>query len=121
MAQEPVFPKYIFGLHEPGGESLMEEKGKKGWIVFTERVFRDPDDQSSVDYSRWAKAGFGIIVRVNHDYFPGGTIPEPQHYDAFARRVGNFVANSRGAHIWIIGNEMNHVQERPKEQHAVLV
>lgn len=116
MAQKPIFPKYIFGLHEPGGERLMEEKGKKGWILFTERVFRDPNDQSGVDYSRWADRGFGIIVRVNHDYFPGGTIPEPQHYAAFAQRVRNFGRASRGAHIWVIGNEMNHVQERPNGQ-----
>ncbi|MBN1582838.1 MAG: N-acetylmuramoyl-L-alanine amidase [Anaerolineae bacterium] len=116
MAQKPVFPKYIFGLHEPGGEQLMEEKGKKGWILFTERVFHDPNDQHGADYTKWSDRGFGIIVRVNHDYFPGGTIPEPQHYDAFAQRVRNFVKNSRGAYIWIIGNEMNHVQERPREQ-----
>ncbi len=114
MAQKPVFPRYIFGLHEPGGERLMAEKGKKGWILFTERVFHDPNDQHSGDYSRWSNDGFGVIVRVNHDYFPGGTLPEPQHYDAFAQRVHNFVKNSKGAHIWIIGNEMNHEQERPQ-------
>lgn len=116
MADQPVFPKYIFGLHEPGGEWLMEEKGKKGWILFTERVFHDPNDQHGADYSQWENKGFGIISRINHDYFPGGTLPPPQHYDAFAQRVRNFVRNSRGGHIWVIGNEMNHVQERPEGQ-----
>ncbi|MBN1935082.1 MAG: N-acetylmuramoyl-L-alanine amidase [Anaerolineae bacterium] len=116
MTNQPVFPKYIFGLHEPGGEWLMEEKGKKGWILFTERVFHDLNDQHGADYSQWESKGFGIISRINHDYFPGGTIPQPQHYDDFAKRVRNFVRNSRGGHIWVIGNEMNHVQERPNGQ-----
>lgn len=116
MTDQIVFPKYIFGLHEPGGEWLMEEKGKKGWILFTERVFHDPNDQYGADYSRWANRGFGIISRINHDYYPGGTIPLPQHYDDFAKRVRNFVRNSRGAAIWVIGNEMNHEQERPNGQ-----
>jgi len=116
MTNQPIFPKYIFGLHEPGGEWLMEEKGKKGWILFTERVFHDPNDQSGADYSQWANKGFGIISRINHDYFPNGTIPLPQYYDHFAQRVRNFVRNSRGAVIWVIGNEMNHAQERPNGQ-----
>lgn len=116
MADKLTFPKYIFGLHEPGGERLMEEKGKKGWIVFTERVFHDPKDQHGADYSQWENRGLGIIARINHDYYPGGTIPLPQYYDDFARRVANFVKNSRGGHIWVIGNEMNHAQERPADQ-----
>jgi len=116
MAEQPVFPKYIFGLHEPGGERLMEEKGKKGWILFTERIFHDPNDHHSANYSQWTNRGFGIIARINHDYFPGGTIPLSEHYDNFGRRIRNFVAKSKGCHIWIIGNEMNHEQERPKGQ-----
>jgi hypothetical protein len=116
MSEKPGFPKYIFGLHEPGGEWLMTDKGKEGWIVFTERVFRDPEDQGGRDYRRWSDRGFGIITRINHDYAPEGTIPLPQYYDDFARRVGHFVRNSKGCYIWIIGNEMNHGQERPKGQ-----
>jgi hypothetical protein len=116
MAEGPVFPRYIFGLHEPGGEWLMEEKGKKGWIVFTERLFHDPKNQSGRDYRQWADRGLGIIARLNHDYAPEGTIPLPQFYDDFARRVGNFVRSSKGCFVWVIGNEMNHGQERPKGQ-----
>lgn len=116
MSDKPVFPKHIFGLHEPGGEWLMEQKGKKGWIVFTERVFHDPNDQYSMDYTPWSGRGFGIIARINHDYYPGGTLPLPQDYDNFALRVRNFVRGSKGCAIWVIGNEMNHGQERPQGQ-----
>lgn len=109
-------PRYIFGLHEPGGEWLMEEKGKPGWIVFTHGLGHDPNDHNGLDYRRWSERGFGIIARLNHGYGTAGTIPLPQHYDAFALRVRNFVASSPGCHVWIIGNEMNHGQERPEGQ-----
>jgi N-acetyl-anhydromuramyl-L-alanine amidase AmpD len=105
--------EYLFGLHDPGGEYLMAERGKRGWILFTERLGADPADRSGYDYSRWSNQGFGVIVRLNHGYEPDGTIPPYGQYENFARRCANFVAASRGAHIWIIGNEPNHPAERP--------
>jgi hypothetical protein len=35
-----VASSYIYGLHEPGGESHM--RANKGWIVFTEAIGSDP-------------------------------------------------------------------------------
>ena len=116
MPEQLSFPQYIFGLHEPGGEHLMEEKHRKGWIVFTHELGHDPNNQSGTDYRPWSNHGFGIIARLNHGYGTAGTIPLPQYYDAFAQRVRNFVRQSPGCHIWIIGNEMNHSQERPEGQ-----
>ena len=116
MSEANDLPKYIFGLHEPGGEWLMEEKGKVGWIVFTHSVGHDPNDQGGHDYRRWSDRGFGCIARINHGYGAAGTLPLPQFYDAFAMRISNFVAASPGCHIWVIGNEMNHGQERPEGQ-----
>uniref|UniRef100_A0A7C1FH02 N-acetylmuramoyl-L-alanine amidase n=1 Tax=Caldilinea aerophila TaxID=133453 RepID=A0A7C1FH02_9CHLR len=104
---------YIFGIHEPGGEHLMLAARKPGWILFSEVLGHDPNDLSGVDYSTYANQGFGIIVRLNHGYEPEGTIPHSSQYEAFARRVANFVGISRGAHIWVIGNEMNYAVERP--------
>lgn len=110
----PLFDSpYIFGIHEPGGERLMLAARKPGWILFSEVLGHDPNDLSGVDYSTYANQGFGIIVRLNHGYEPEGTIPHSSQYEAFARRVANFVGISRGAHIWVIGNEMNYAVERP--------
>lgn len=103
---------YIHGLHEPGGEHLMADK--PGWIVFTESIGHDPGNLSGADYSRWADAGFGVIVRLNNGYYPDGTIPHAESYPAFAKRCANFVAASKGCEHWIIGNEPNHAQERPQ-------
>ena len=87
--------------------------GKPGWILFSEVLGHDPADLSGVDYSSYSNQGLGIIVRLNHGYEPDGTIPHSSQYEAFARRVANFVGTSRGARIWIIGNEMNYAAERP--------
>lgn len=98
----------------------MASKDRKGWVLITEKILMDAQDVSHRDYTALANDGFGVIVRLNHDYHPGGTIPlqdeSGQNYQNFAVRCGNFVQNSPGCHIWIIGNEMNHPQEWPRDQ-----
>jgi len=101
-------PPYIFGIHDPGGEYLMQEKGRTGWVVVTEAIGHNPGDWSGPDYSSITAGGHGVIARLNNGYGSSGTIPRPEHYGDFAQRCGNFVQNSSGeAHIWIIGNEPN--------------
>ncbi|MCX7670490.1 MAG: N-acetylmuramoyl-L-alanine amidase, partial [Anaerolineae bacterium] len=104
---------YLYGFHDPGGEEIMAEAGIFGWILFTEAIGCDPNDTSGRDYTPWANRGFGILVRLNNGYAPEGTIPPAARYSDFAKRCANFVRSSPGAHIWIIGNEMNHPIERP--------
>ena len=106
--------KYIFGMHDPGGEQHMGEMNRKGWVLFTEATGSDPNATDGGDYTRWSSDGYGVIVRLDNGYNPSGTIPHPTQYEAFARRCGNFVRASRGAHIWIIGNEMNYQVEWPR-------
>jgi N-acetyl-anhydromuramyl-L-alanine amidase AmpD len=104
---------FLFGVHEPGGEELMLAAGKPGWIVFTEAVGHDPEDTSGLDFTTFANDGLGVICRINHGYEPEGTLPHSSLYEAFARRVANFVDTSQGCHVWVIGNEMNYAVERP--------
>lgn len=105
---------YIFGIHEAGGEQIMADKGKKGWIVFTEALGRDRNNTSGKDFRPWADAGYGVIVRLNHGYGNDGTLPYQKHYDDFAQRVANYVNSSPGAHIWVIANECNLSVEWPR-------
>ena len=42
LAQGYAESPYLFGLHDPGGERHMAEKGRKGWILFTESIGRNP-------------------------------------------------------------------------------
>ena len=109
---------YIFGMHEPGGKSRMTDKGRKGWILFTEGLGHDAASTSGRDYRPWADGGFGVLVRLNHGYGTNGTLPYERHYDVFAQRVANFVANAPGAHIWIVGNEPNLAGEWPSYEGA---
>ncbi|MBK8045864.1 MAG: hypothetical protein IPK16_01220 [Anaerolineales bacterium] len=113
MARPLIDSPFIFGIHEPGGEHHMLAAGRPGWILFTETLGHDPEDFSGVDYTAYADQGLGIISRLNHGYEPDGTVPHSSQYELFARRVGNFVATSRGCKTWVIGNEMNYAIERP--------
>lgn len=105
--------KYIFGLHDAGGEQLMLDAGRPGWIVFTEELGADPNNHSGRDYRPWADKGLGVIVRLNHGYGSAGTLPDGEQHEAFAQRCANWVAASPGAARWIIGNEPNHPNEWP--------
>lgn len=110
----PLFDsEFIFGIHEPGGEQWMLDAGRPGWIVFTEELGRDPNNFSGKNFLPWANRNLGILCRLNNGYFPNGTIPNSAFYDDFARRCANYVANSQGCKIWIIGNETNFEIERP--------
>jgi len=113
--------KYIYGVHDPPPDDwlrtyLMNGDEARGWIVFTEELGADPTDLSSRDYSHWADMGFGIIARLNHGYYPNGTIPAPDKWQDFVLRVKNFVKGSKGCKRWIIGNETNMRWEWPQEQ-----
>lgn len=113
MAQTLFDAEMIFGIQESGGERYMLEAGRPGWILFSEAIGADPNDRSGKDYSAFSEQGLTVIVRLNHGYYPHGTLPFSSEYGNFARRCANFVAASRGCHLWIIGNEMNYAVERP--------
>jgi hypothetical protein len=108
-----TYPPYIFGMHDRGAEHLMLQKNKLGWVLVTEAVGTNPQDQSGTSYTDLSSKGFGVISRLNNGYGTAGTIPYSHQYDDFARRCGNFCQASPGCHIWIIGNEMNLAWERP--------
>jgi hypothetical protein len=112
-ATPDIFPPYIYGLHESGGEHIMLEAGRPGWVVELASVGLDGGGASPADYTHLSSRGLGVIVRVHNGYEPNGAIPPPAFYDDFARSCARFVERSAGCHIWIIGNEPNHEAERP--------
>ena len=110
MNSEPTF---LYGLHDAGGEHLFREAGVHGWIVFNEFIGLDGADRSGVDYSSWSDQGYGIIVKLQHAFNPGGTLPRQDQYPEFAARCAHFAAASQGCQVWVIGNEMNYWTSRP--------
>lgn len=108
--------KYIYGLHDRGGENLLIYNGEpRGWVLVTEEIGHNPNDHRGADYQDIDSRGLNVIVRLNNAYGPHGTIPHPDNYAAFAQRAANFVAASRGCHRWIIGNETNMEREQPRQ------
>ncbi|MFN2201827.1 MAG: N-acetylmuramidase domain-containing protein [Caldilineaceae bacterium] len=107
-----LLPDYIYGLHEPGGEHLMKEAGRIGWVLQLAEIGLDGGTDDA-DCSKLAADGFGVVTRLNHGYGSAGTLPTPDKYPEFAQSAARFVARSKGCHIWIVGNEPNHEQERP--------
>jgi hypothetical protein len=81
-----------------------------GWEVRTEELGHNPSHTGGTDYRG---ARHSVIARLNNGYYPNGTIPLPEHYEAFAVRVQSFVKNSAGCSHWVIGNEMNREPEWP--------
>ncbi|MEM7344399.1 MAG: N-acetylmuramoyl-L-alanine amidase [Chloroflexota bacterium] len=108
---------YIYGLHDSGGEHLMMVGGEaKGWVLVTEAIGSEPHERGGGDYRSITGKGIGLIVRLNQSYGQNGTIPREARYPEFAQRVANFVEDSQGANIWLIGNEMNFEREQPRRQ-----
>lgn len=112
---------HIYGVHEDCEKEaalLMCESGVQGHIVFTEGIGDDPNAFSGRDYNadtlgHILKDAHIAIARLNYGYGSSGTVPPPEQYGNFVTRVKNFVAQSQGCNIWIIGNEQNNPREWP--------
>jgi ATP-binding cassette subfamily B protein len=108
---------YIYGLHDKGGEHLMLVDGEaKGWVLVVEAIGGGPPQTGSGDFTDLTEQGFGVLVRLNQSFDLSGTIPLEENYPEFAQQVADFVEISRGAHRWIIGNEMNLEREQPRRE-----
>jgi len=105
---------YLFGMYDRGAEAIMTEAGRKGWILVSEAIGHHPDNMSGASYRGLADEDFGVIVELNNGSGTDGTLPLSQFYGDFASRCGNFVGESSGCHIWVIGNEPNAGTERPE-------
>lgn len=106
------FPATLYGIHDVQGSSFLQQNNCSGWLVHSVKVTADPP----ADYTALVNAGCRVIVRLNYGYGSEGTIPLPAGYDAFAQQCATWVAASKGAKLFIIGNEMNVSAERPMGQ-----
>ena len=108
----------IYGIHdhEPRPTDYLNRiraKAGGGWVTATVEVGSNPADQSGADFRSISSEGHTVICRINNGYGLNGTIPVKSRYDDFARRCANFVRNSQGCNIWVIGNETNLAAEWP--------
>ena len=96
---------HIFGIHpdtitnDAGTRDpirgLYSGSGKQGWIFFTEICGKTAhsiqDHGIRGAYWDWVNNGYGVIVRLNHGYEPGGTLPISSEYDNFAAAAARWV------------------------------
>ncbi len=101
---------WLYGIHDPFDRGLFAPYKKGGWVLFTERVQSQAGNSS---YADWSDDGYGVIGRLNNDYGGTGTIPTTDQYGVFAANCAQWVGNSRGCLIWVIGNEQNNPREWP--------
>lgn len=111
-------PQHLYGIHDadPDPREYLNHIRPivgGGWVTATVAVGADTNDNSGQNFSFLSNEGHTVICRINHAYFPNGTIPLASKYDDFAKRCANFVANSQGCSIWVIGNELNIAGEWP--------
>jgi hypothetical protein len=114
-ASEAPFLYGIFG-HDPDPAEFLGHVSAgagPGWVTATVQVGADTNETWGVDFSFLANQGHTVICRINYGYFPNGTIPLPDQYDAFAARCASFAGHSSGCRIWTIGNELNLAGEWP--------
>ena len=52
------YPSYIFGMHDRGGEHLMLDKTKPGWVLVTEALGADPNNHAGSDYTDLSVRGW---------------------------------------------------------------
>jgi hypothetical protein len=88
---QPRYPAYIYGLHESGGQDLMLQAGRPGWMLELAEVGHDPQHTPSADHTDLANHGLAVVVRLNHGYRSTGSIPLPYLYDAFAGACAAFL------------------------------
>ncbi len=104
---------WLFGMHDPY-DSGLHSNGRAGWVLVTEIA----NGSGNPACEEWANRDWGVVTRLNNDYGGSGTIPVPGQYSAFAERCANQARNTRGCHIWIIGNEMNNPREWPNQDES---
>lgn len=110
---------YLYGIHDTDPSPteylnhIKQGSVTGGWLTATVAVGHNPSDASGVDFTPYANQGHTVICRINNGYCDVGTIPLPQYYADFAQRCANFVQNSPGCEIWVIGNETNLASEWP--------
>lgn len=118
VESQPAEAPTIYGIfdHDPNPAEFLDRvlaEAGPGWVTATVALGTDTNQTWGMDFSALAAQGHTVICRINHAYFPFGTIPLPEKYDDFAARCASFVANSRGCRIWTIGNELNLAGEWP--------
>jgi len=111
--EPPPPPSLLIGLHDEPGGHWMRNQGMRGVCLVPRAVQTQP---TTINCLNLAHAGIKVLVRLNWGWADGtGTVPPPEHEDAWVDAIIATIAASRdkGVWGWIIGNEVNNPVEWP--------
>lgn len=100
--------RYMHGFNDIGGEHFHGDR--PGWTLVNEQVGLNISHGGG-NYDAISNRGIGVVVRMNHAYGDGGTIPLPAFYREYAQACASFARNSSPVDYFIVANEPN--LERP--------
>ena len=106
-------PRLLVGLHDELGGNWMRSRNMEGVCLVHRSVQTQP---VAINCQELALAGIKVLARLNWGYAGGtGTVPPPEHKDAWVNTIILTIAANRGKGIWgwIIGNEVNNPTEWP--------
>lgn len=117
---------YLYGIHDadPMPTEWLDHLaagGTTGWVTATIAIGHDPTGHGGADFRPIANQDHTVICRINNGYCPEGTIPVPAQYENFAIRCADFVANTQGCNLFVIGNETNLPVEWPLRESSTWV
>jgi murein DD-endopeptidase MepM/ murein hydrolase activator NlpD len=96
----------LFGIHDEEGRHLLPPGGT--CLALT-------DLSANAEGKNYAELRSDInwLVRLQWGYGTTGTIPQPKDLDQYTVAVERFIRTSKGISAVCVGNEPNHLQERP--------
>lgn len=96
------------GLHDLAGGRWLAERGVRGICIALAQVQTQPVELDFRDLDAQ------VIVRLNWGYADGsGTLPGPEHKEAFVSAVAETINQARGVWGFTLGNEFNNPAEWP--------
>ena len=97
---------------------LMRGAGVNGYILWSEAVGSGGDVvRAGRDYVASTGAfGHTPIVRLSYGEEPDGALPTADGVGDFAARCADWVRQSQGCRVWIIGNEPNGPRAHPLDE-----
>lgn len=94
----------LYGVHDRDAQHLIPAGG---WCVDAVLVTDTPPNYQQI------RGDINWIVRLNHGWYPNGTIPMRGLYGDYANRCADFVRRCPGVDWFVISNEPNHEIELP--------
>ncbi|MHC4542901.1 MAG: hypothetical protein ACYSYL_00040 [Planctomycetota bacterium] len=114
-AAAPDPPQVSVGVHDEGGAYAMANSGVPAWCTVLPLSIREQPAMLDYTYLKHPDVESTVMARLGWGFAHphGGTMPRPDHLDAFIDALVGTIMNSRGIDLWQLFNEPNLPREWP--------